>query len=161
MLSRLFPKQIDNNYRGHVLAIWLFIPIALMNITIAVCAIVLPDGGAQSPDGVPLNTFSAGAAQTVIGVVALIGLAKLLLGLLFILALLRYRAMIPLMYLLLVTDYIGHKWLGLVKPIMHVAGTSTGTIVLVSLFAASVIGLILSLSGKGYHPKQGMESARP
>jgi len=29
MLSRIFPAQIDNNYRGYRLAIWLLVPIAL------------------------------------------------------------------------------------------------------------------------------------
>ena len=161
MLNRIFPKQFDNHYRGHKLALWLFVPIALANVAIALVAIFRNDGGAQSADGIPLDTFTVAAAQSVIGAVALIGLAKLLLGFLFILALLRYRAMIPLMYLLIVVDYVGHKWLGFVKPIMHVAGTSAGTIVTLALFALSVIGLVLSLWGRGYHTRPGTEAIRP
>jgi len=30
MLSRIFPAQIDNNYRGYRLAIWLLVPIVLL-----------------------------------------------------------------------------------------------------------------------------------
>ena len=32
MLNRVFPQRFDNNYRGHKLALWLFIPIVLMNL---------------------------------------------------------------------------------------------------------------------------------
>ena len=112
MINRIFPKRIDNNFRGQKFALWLFIPITFVNVTISLVAIFTKDGGAQSKDGVPLDTFAAASAETVIGVVALLGLAKLLLGLLNIMALVRYRAMIPLMYVLVVADQLGHKALG-------------------------------------------------
>lgn len=34
MLTRLFPEQIDNHHRGHVLAIWLLVPLALVKFLI-------------------------------------------------------------------------------------------------------------------------------
>jgi hypothetical protein len=153
MLTRLFPRQFDDKYRGHQIALWLFGLLTFMNVGIALVAIFAKDGGAQSADGVPLDTFAGGGAATVIGVVAFLGLAKLLLGLLGVLALARYRGMIPLMYVLIVIDQLGRKGIALMKPIVHV-GTPTGFFVNAAIIALSVVGLFLSLGGKAYRPEQ-------
>jgi hypothetical protein len=158
MLNRIFPERIDNHYHGHKFALWLFYPITFMNVVIDLVAIFKSDGGAQSADGIPLDTFVSGGAQAVIFVVALLGLSGLLLGSLFVLALFRYRAMIPLMYVLLVVDYLGHKGIGLMKPIVR-TGTPSGSYVSVALFALTIIGLVLSLRGKDYLPAQQSASA--
>lgn len=150
MLDRIFPKEIDNRFRGYRLALWLFVLIALMHIAISLGAIFASDGGAQSADGIPLYTFAPQARQAIIGIVAFLGLADLWLGLIFALALTRYRALIPLMYVLVVADYLGHKAIGLMKPIVRMAGTSHGSVLTLALFAVSVIGLVLSVSGEGY-----------
>jgi len=158
MLSRIFPERFDNNYRGHKFALWLFYPLVFMQVAIALVAIFASDGGAQSADGIPLDTFASGGAETVIGVVAFLGLAKLLLGFLFVLAMFRYRAMIPLMYVLIFADLLGHKGIGLMKPIARV-GASSGSYVNTVLITLCVIGLLLSLRGKGYLSGQESEPA--
>jgi hypothetical protein len=38
MLNRIFPEHIDNHYRGHKFALWLFYPITFMNVAIALVA---------------------------------------------------------------------------------------------------------------------------
>lgn len=149
MLERLFPKQIDNRYRGHPVAFWLLCLLTFMNVGIALAAIFRSDGGAQSADGIPLDTYGAAAAQAVIGVVAILGLAKLLIGLLFVLALIRYRALVPMMYLMLVVDYLAHKGIGWMKPIAR-NGTRMGIYLTLILFGLSLVGLVLSVSGKKY-----------
>lgn len=149
MLNRIFPERIDNHYRGHRLAIWLLYPITLLSLGIALSAIFSSDGGIQDADGVPLDSFASGGAQVVLATVALLGLSKLLLSSLHVLALFRYRAMIPLVYVLLVADYVGHKGIELMKPIDRV-GTPYGVVVTAVLFALSILGLVLSLRGEGY-----------
>jgi hypothetical protein len=144
MLQRIFPQSIDNRYRGHPAGLWLFVPITFVNLVISLVAIFAPDGGAQSADGVPLNTFGPAAAEAVVAVVAVLGLAHLLLSLLFVLALVRYRAMIPLMYVLIVLDYFCRKGVRLLKPIAHV-GAPPGVSVSLILIALSIIGLGLSI----------------
>ena len=158
MLSRIFPKLLDNQYRGNKIAVWLFVLLTVMNAGISCVAIFKPDGGAQSADGIPLDTYGPAAAQAVIGVVAFLGLANLLLYIVFIVALIRYRSMIPLMYVLIVLSWLAHKGIGLMKPIVR-AGTSSGHYVTWSLFALSVIGLILSVTGKNYSQTQTSSSA--
>jgi len=158
MLNRIFPERFGNHYRGHKFALWLFYPLVFMQVAIALVAIFARDGGAQSADGIPLDTFASGGAEAVIGVVAFLGLAKLLLDSLFVLALFRYRAMIPLMYVLILVDHLGHKGIGLMKPIVR-DGASSGSFVSMALIALSIIGLVLSLTGRGYSPRQESESA--
>lgn len=159
MWNRLFPEQIDNHYRGSKFAFWLFCLITFMNVVINLVAIFTRDGGAQSADGIPLDTFGAGGAQAVIYVVALLGLSGLMVCFLFVLALFRYRAMIPLMYVLLAVEHLGHKGIGMMKPIVRVEASS-GSFLSLALFALIVIGLILSLRGKDYLPKQASEPAQ-
>lgn len=162
MLSRIFPEQIGNRYRGNRLALWILAPIVLFNTAISLGAIFARDGGAQSADGIPLSSYPPDAAGAVIGVVAYLGLADLLLCFLFALTLLRYRAMVPLMYALIVVDSIGHRGIGWMKPIVRMAGTPTGSYVTQALFALSVLGFILSLLGKNYATeRQSVSGASP
>jgi hypothetical protein len=67
-----------------------------------------------------------------------------LLTLLGVLALIRYRAMIPLMYVLFLVEYFAKKWIQLVKPIAR-TGTPPATYVNLVLIALLLTGLVLSL----------------
>ena len=149
MLQRILPRTIDNRYRGRKAALWLFAIIVLLNLVISLSAIFAADGRAQSADGIPLNTYGPAAAAAVIGVVAFLGLSDLFLCFFYVLALFRYRAMIPLMYLVLVVQYPCHKAIGWMKPIAR-AGPAPGGYVTAGLMALTVVGLLLSLQGRGY-----------
>jgi hypothetical protein len=157
MLNRIFPRAFDNNYRGSKIALWLFVLITLVHTSIALVAIFRSDGGAQSADGIPLDQFGPAAAQTVIGVLAFLGLASLSLCVLFVVALLCYRSMIPLLYTVSLIQWLAHKGIGQMKPIPLTA-VATGQYVSFTLLALTVIGLVLSLTGKDYLRSQ--ESAR-
>ncbi len=149
MLERLFPARADNGFRGHVLALWLFVPIVLMKLAISLLHILSADGGAQSISTMPLDTYPPGAAQNIVGLMARMGLEQWLLALVSLVVLLRYRALLPLMYLLLVLHYAAHHVIAAMKP-LALAGTSgAGTPALV-IAAAGFAGLVLSLTGKGY-----------
>jgi hypothetical protein len=158
MLNRIFPGAFDNHYRGSKIALWLFVLITFVNTGISLVAIFRPDGGAQSADGIPLDSFAPAAAQAVIGVVAFLGLANLSLCVLFIVALICYRSMIPLLYSISVIEWLAHKGIGQMKPIVRTAAT-TGHYVSFGLLAVTVIGLILSLTGKNYWPIEKSQHA--
>ena len=100
ILATLFPKEITNRYPGQKIALYVFIPLTLM-LTFRSCMhLIAPDGGAQSIATIPLDTYSDGAAANVIAIFSQWGLSQLLLTLMFILVLIRYRSLIPLFYLL-------------------------------------------------------------
>jgi hypothetical protein len=144
MLNRVFPQRFDNNYRGHKLALWLFIPIVLMKVGISVSSIFDTYNVVRSADGIPIDTFTSGGAEAVVSVTTLLGLSQFLLASLGVLALVRYRAMIPFMYVLLLVEYLAKKWILLVKPIVR-TGTSPSTYVNLVLIVLLVAGLVLSL----------------
>lgn len=154
MLSRIFPEQFDNTYRGCWLAIWLFVPIvlvkAVMGVNVAGLNPLISNREVlTTADRIPLDTFSAEAASLVVFLFASWALGLLLLSLLGIVVLLRYRAMIPLMFLLLSIEQIGRRILLLVNPIVwtvETEGISAGALINWALTAALVIGFALSLS---------------
>ncbi len=155
MLTRLFPKQIDNDYRGHVLAIWLLVPLALMKfLQGANVAGLLGTGKSrqilEDVDNVPAGTFPAEAASHLVFLFAAWGVGVFVLGLLGIVVLLRYRAMIPLMYLLLLIEQVGRKALSTIhldRPFVSLAA-SPANLINWGFLLAIVIGFLLSLSGR-------------
>ncbi len=158
MLDRIFPKQIDNHYRGHKFALWLFVPITFLTLSRSLTHIFRSDGGAQSLSRIPLDTFVNGGAETVVWAFAYIGLSQLLLGLLFVVVLLRYRSMIPLMYLVYLAEYFGAKGIYWMKPYVRTGASSVGPVFKV-LIVVAIVGFVLSLIGKGYSAREVSPSA--
>jgi hypothetical protein len=153
MLNQIFPHQFDNNYRGHKLARWLFALLVLMKLGMSLSAIFDGYNMARSADGIPIDTFTSGGAEAVVSITALLGLSHFLLASLGVLALIRYRAMIPLVYVLLLVEYFAKKWILLVHPIVR-AGTSPSTYVNLVLIALLIVGLALSLRTKVHRQRQ-------
>jgi len=149
MLNRILPAHIDNRYRGHPLGLWLFVPIALVKVSQSLTHLLKHDGGAQSISTIPLDTYPASAAQNVIGLFARMGLEQLLLASIFVLVLVRYRALIPLMYLFIVAHFVGGRIVAQFKPLV-LAGTSGVSTPFLIIAILSIVGLILSLIGRGY-----------
>jgi hypothetical protein len=151
MLKRIFPQQFDNNYRGHKVALWLFALLILLKLGISLSSIFDTYNVVRSADGIPLDTFTSGGADTVVSITALLGLSHFLLAALGVLALIRYRAMIPFMYILFLVEYFAKKWIQLVKPIVR-TGTPPATYVNLVLIALLIAGLLLSFRRRSSDP---------
>jgi len=167
MLGRIFPKQFDNAYRGHWLAIWLFALVVLLKATQGMESIVNTRNVVTNADGISLGSFSAAGAETFLALFAILGLYVLVIPLQSIVVLIRYRAMIPFMYLLLLIVYASNRAVLLLHPIVRSADTSMGFAghpigfyVNLAILAMTVIGFVLSLVGKAYRPKQNPASVR-
>jgi hypothetical protein len=147
MLNRIFPKQFDNTYRGRRLAIWLFVPVVLMELAMGANSIINTRTVAMLADGIPLDRYSAGGADAVIALFAIAGLFRVLLALQGVMVLIRYRAMIPFMYLLLLILHLGSKALLLVNPVTKsgVSSAKLGSAFVLALLALLFIGFVLSL----------------
>jgi len=144
IFTRLLPKQITNTFPGQKIALYAFIPLTLMLIVRSCIHLVAPDGGAQSIATIPLDTYSDGATANIIAIFSQWGLSQLLLAGLFLLALVRYRSLIPLLYLIFVSEQIGRISVGLVKPIATLE-TAPGAAGNLPLLAIALIMLALSL----------------
>jgi hypothetical protein len=149
MLNRIFPSTVDTRYRGHPVGLWLFVPIALIKLSQSLTHLLKHDGGAQSISTIPLDTYPSSAAQNIIGLFARLGLEQILLASIFLLVLFRYRALIPLMYLLIVAHFVGGKIVAQFKPLV-LAGTSGVSTPFLIIAILSVVGLVLSLTGRRY-----------
>ncbi len=147
VLNRILPDRVDNRYRGHPLALWLFVPITLQKLGASLTHLFKADGGAQSISTMPLDTYPPSAAQNVVGLMARMGVEQLMLGALFVVVLLRYRAMIPLMYAVIVTHYLASRGVAQMKPLV-LAGTSGARTPALVIAVLSAAGLALSLIGR-------------
>lgn len=150
MLDQLLPRQIDNTYRGHRLALWLFAVVVFVRASQGLVTIFNGYHAASGPDAIPLATYPAAAADTVVTLMALLGLRSLIICLLGVLALMRYRAMIPLMFAILVLEYLGRRLVLLFLPVER-SGPPPGSIVNLTLLAVIIVGLALSLRRRGDH----------
>ena len=127
LIERLFPRQFDNVYRGNKIALWLFYPLTAMTLWRSQHHIFAPDGGAQSIATIPLDTYTQGGAQSVVTIFALWGLAQLAMGLVMLLAAIRYKSMIPLLWLFIFLEYGGRRLIGIYKP-LETVGTAPGAV---------------------------------
>ena len=144
MMERLFPRMVDNDYRGHPFALWVLVPVTLLTLVRSLVHMFRVDGGAQSIATLPLDRYSDPAAAAVILIFALWGLSQLLLGLLYVVVLVRYRALIPLMYLTLILEYCGRLALGAWKP-METLERPPGARFTLIMIVLSLVMFVLSL----------------
>ena len=144
MVDRLFPQPITNQYCGAPIAKWVFLLLTVITIGRSLAHIFLPDGGAHSIATIPLDSFTTNGEATAIHIFALWGLSQLLFGLLYLVVLWRYQALIPLMYLFILIEYTGRLLLTFAKPIVT-TGTAPGAIANYILIPFALLMLVLSL----------------
>jgi len=144
MFNQFLPQRVDNTYRGHKLALWLFALLVLMKVGISLNSIFNGYSVATSADGIPLDTFTSAGARAVVSLFALLGLSQLMICLLCILVLARYRSMVPFMFALLLLEHLSRKLILQFLPIVR-TGTPPGFFVNLVLLAVMIVGLALSL----------------
>ena len=153
MLDRWLPRRLDNDYPVRRLALWLFAPVIVMKTGIALSTIFNGRVAAESADGLPLASFGAAGAGAVVTLFALWGVAQLVIVAFGVLALTRYRAMVPLMFVLLLFEWLGRKAVLLAMPIAR-TGAGPGQYVNLALLALITVGLALSLWRRADVPLQ-------
>ena len=155
IFNQLLPERCDNTYRGHKPALWLFGLIVLMRVVMSLNSILNGRSVASSADGIPLQTYTAAAAQTAVSLFALLGLSSLMICLVCGLVLARYRSMVPLMFTLLLLHSMGGRLILHYLPIVR-TGTPPGLYVNLSLLVLMIVGLALSLRSQGNLQRQDL-----
>lgn len=141
---RILPKSIDNEYKGKPISKYVFLVLTVITIVRSLIHIFATDGGAQSIATIPLDSYTTAGAATVIMMFALWGLSQLLTGIVYFIVYLKYKSLIPAMYVLLLIEYIFRIIIGTMKPIVT-AGTAPGGIGNYILIPLCAIMLFLSL----------------
>ena len=105
MLDKLFPRQVNNDYQGNLIAKWFLVALTVVTVARSLIHLFIPDGAAQTVATIPLSSFSHNAAAAVVLLFALWGLSQLLMSLIYIVVLWRYQVLIPFMYVIVILEY--------------------------------------------------------
>ena len=155
MLRLLFPPVIDNRFRGQWAGFWLLTPVLLLKLGIAFGSLFTP-ANANRADAIDLSSFSAAALRDETTTTALLGLLHLAIGAIGVLAMVRYRAMVPLIFLWLILEFLGRRVVLAVYPIDRAPGPSGGAMLNLVLFGLMALGFGLSL-----WPRRGVVNTAP
>ncbi len=147
MLSRVFPESFDNTFVGYKFSLWIFYAFTALTLWRSQHHLFASDGGAESIASIPLSTYSSAAGDTIVGIFALWGLSQLTIGVIYLIASIRYKSMIPLLYLLAAVEYLV-RW-GYVGVYKSIETTETAPGAVVNLpFAIACIVLFFFSVGK-------------
>ena len=132
ILDILLPKQVDNRLRGSQIPLYIFAVYAAVSTVRSCIHLLAPDGGADSIAGMDL---SVAGASGIVFAFALWGSAQLLLAFVQLLMVIRYRALVPLMYLLLAVEILLRMFVGASKPVAfaHTPPGATGNWILLPI----------------------------
>ena len=144
MLERLLPRQIDNRFEGQRAALWLLGLLIAVKLVMSVNSILNTAKVAAGADGIKLDSFGPEAAREVVTLFALTALGQLALTLIALTVLIRWRAMIPFMYLVLAGEQLARR---LIVQSHDLARTDAdiGWYVGYGFLALLTLGLALSL----------------
>lgn len=148
MSGGLFPRQFDNDYRGRRLALWLLAPIILVKAAMGANTVLNTRFVIDTADAIPLADFNAGAQEAIIFMYQAWGLCLFLLAMLGLVALIRYRSMTPLVFLLLTVENIARRVIYMADPFSFAAPPltpSTGALINYALMVLLATGFLLSL----------------
>ena len=137
----LLPAKIDNIIRGSKIPFYIFALYALVSLVRSCIHLLAPDGGAGSIAGMDL---SVAGADGIIFAFALWGSSQLILAVMQLLVVFRYRSFVPFMYLMLLLEVLLRELVGKTKPVTF-AYTPPGAIgnQLILPLAALMLGLSL------------------
>ncbi len=153
MMNRIFPKNIDNNYQGSKIAIAILAIITIVKLLMGINIggfnpLVSTKEILTSVDAIPLDTYPLEASRTIISMAQSWGLDMLILSLLSILIMFKYRAAIPIMFLIYLSENCIREAPALIRILGNFfAGTtlSTAAMINLSLIVFLFVGLILSI----------------
>lgn len=145
MLERLFPRQVDNRFEGHRSALWLMGLLIALKLVVSLNSIFNAATVAQGADGIPLDSFGAAAANEVLTLFALTALGQLALALVGLAALIRWRALVPFLYLLSIGEMLARRLIVATQAGPRPEAGAIAWYVTWGVLALLALGLALSL----------------
>jgi hypothetical protein len=141
IFEMILPAKIDNIIRGSKIPFYVFALYAIVSTVRSCIHLLSPDGGAGTIAGMDLTVAGA---DGIIFAFALWGSSQLLMAIIQLLVVIRYRALVPFMYLLLILEVLLRELVGHMKPVVF-AHTPPGAIgnQLVLPLAALMLALAL------------------
>ena len=150
-MNNLLPKNANNDYDFNKIVLYVFYIITLITVGRSMIHLFAPDGGANSIATIIKFEGTPDPNQVIYFIFSLWGLSQLLMGFIYIGVALKYKNLIPLMYLILTIEYIIRIVIGrFLKPLSSVyfMGTALGAIgniVLVPLCLGMLIWSLVNM----------------
>lgn len=145
MLGRLFPRQVDNRFDGHRAALWLLGLLIALKLVVSLNSIFNTASVAAGADGIPLGSFSPAAASEVLTLFALNALGQLTLALIALAILIRWRALVPFLYLVSLAEQLARRFVVQVHDLARAEASPVAWYVTYGVLAVLALGLLLSL----------------
>ena len=145
MLERLFPRQADNRFGGQRLALWLLAILIGLKLVVSLNSILNTASVAEGADGFRLASYGADGARAVLMLFALGAVANLVMALLGVAVLVRWRAMVPFVYLLALLEHGARRLVVQGYAIERAEALSAGGAINLAILALLLAGLCLSL----------------
>ena len=145
MLDRLFPKQADNSFGGHRAALWLLGLFVALKLVMGFNSILNTATVAAGADGIALDSFGPAAAREVLTLFALTSLGQLTLALVALTILVRYRTLVPFIYLVLLGEHLARRLIVQSYALERTETASIGLYINLGMLALLALGLAMSL----------------
>ncbi len=145
MLERLFPRQADSRFEGLRPALWLLGALIALKLVMSVNSILNTESVAVGADGIPLAGYGPEAARQVLLLFALTALGQLAVTLIAIAVLIRWRALVPFIYLVLLGEALARRFIAQSYAAPGARMTDVAWFVNYGLLTLLVLGLALSL----------------
>jgi len=156
-MKLFFPEIFDNKVRFNKIILVLFYVITLVTLGRSLTHVFAPDGGANSIATIIVFSGQPDPNQVIYFVFSLWGLSQLIIGLIYVISILKYKSMIPLLYVLMWFEYLFRLLIGrIIKPMSEavLSGTAPGEIgnyVFIVLIPILLIWMVLDKkSPKGF-----------
>lgn len=144
MLDRLLPRTADRTWNGPRAALWLFGLLLLLKAAMGTNVMLNAESVAMNADGIPVDSYPPDAARAVVALFSIWGIGHLMLALVGVVILVRYRSLVPLMLFVLLVEHVGRRIILLALPIAR-TGAPPGGAINAALLAVTVIALLLAL----------------
>jgi hypothetical protein len=141
IFETLLPAKIDNVIRGTKIPFYIFSLYAIVSTVRSCIHLLSSDGGAGTIAGMDL---SVAGADGIIFAFALWGSSQLLFALIQLLVVIRYRSLIPFMWLMLALEVLLRELVGKMKPVTF-AHTPPGAIGNQIILPLAVVMVVWSL----------------
>ncbi|HWT12421.1 MAG TPA: hypothetical protein VN231_06685 [Allosphingosinicella sp.] len=145
LADRILPRQVDNSFDGHRAALWLLGLLIALKLVMSVRSIFDTVSVAAGADGIPLDSFGPAAAREVLLLFALMALGHLVLELIAVTILIRYRALVPFIYLVLLGEHLARRFISQSYRVPGTESTAVAWYVNYGLLSLLALGLVLSL----------------
>jgi len=158
ILTRVFPKTCDNRYRGHWLGLVIFVAVMAVKALQGIKSILDTRNTAINADGIPLPSFPPAAVEEIVSMFALLGLYLLIIPMLSVVILIRWRSLIPLMYLLFLAFQVASRVVIALNTASAQSGHPIGYYINIAILAVTALGFLLSIVGSRYTENSGSTS---